>query len=297
MLTRLANIIQKKPWFVVTIILIITIGFSIFLPSLEFKTKFNDFVPDDDIVKANTRVFHYFGSNKQVMIVLLEKENIDSLLKPQILRDINYIEQELNKIPELNSTISIITLLNLVCIVEFGQTLENCTNEQIQTALNDLLSEQQQGELTVLHNDDPNEPVDFKRYPLLSKGKNVDSADVKNFYITKDNTSITFSFEVYDLSKLTENLKPPFPNINIMEWYLEFENLIRPDERLDITYRIAAHVEPVHPLWEIGRGFIYNLRHLFQIVRTRELFNSYKNEVYFQFFYLFLPEILFHLLQ
>ncbi|MCK5459207.1 MAG: hypothetical protein KAI20_04900, partial [Thermoplasmatales archaeon] len=65
-----------------------------------------------------------------------------------------------------------------------------------------------------------------------------------------------------------------------MEWYLDFENLIKPDERLDISYRISAHIEPTHPIWEIGRGIIGNLRNIFQQFRNRELLNSYKMEAY-----------------
>jgi len=49
MLTKLGGIIEKKPWLVVSLVVLITIGFSLLLPALEFKTDFSDFMPDDEI--------------------------------------------------------------------------------------------------------------------------------------------------------------------------------------------------------------------------------------------------------
>ena len=45
MLTKLGRFIEKKPWIVVAVVILITIGFAMFLPSLEFKTDFSDFMP------------------------------------------------------------------------------------------------------------------------------------------------------------------------------------------------------------------------------------------------------------
>lgn len=280
MLTVLGRFIEKKPWFVVTIIILITIGFSTLLPSLEFKTDFNEFMPDDDIVSANTRVLDYFGMSQLPMFLLVEKQQAENVITPQAIREIYFIENELKKLPKVNGTIAITTLLDPVCLVEFGKTIKNCSDEEITIALQDMLKEEKSGEILVFNNDDPNEQIDYKRYPRFSKGKSIDSADIKNCYISKDNDTLTFSIEVYDLSSLGPSLKPSLTKVNVMEWYLDFENLIIPDERLDIDYRIAAHIEPTHPLWEIGGGLLNNLRELFQHIRDRELFNSYKKEVY-----------------
>ncbi|MFW6122444.1 MAG: efflux RND transporter permease subunit, partial [Petrotogales bacterium] len=165
-------------------------------------------------------------------------------------------------------------------LVEFGKTIENCSDEEITTALQDILVEEPTEKILVFNEDDPNEEIDYKRYPRFSKGKSIDSADIKNCYISTDEKTITFSIEVYDLSNFGSPLRPSLNKINVMEWYLDFENLITPDPRLDIDYRISAHIEPTHPMWEIGKGIIGNLRELFQHFRKRELFNLYKKEVF-----------------
>ena len=280
MLTKLGNVIEKKPWFLVSIIVLITIGFSTVLPQIEFKTDFSDFMPDDDITLANNRVQKYFGTNEVPMFALVETKGSSSVITPQIIRDLYQIEQELNDIEKVDGVISIITFLNPICFIEFGKSIENCTDEQIQIALNDMLMDAQTGEIKIFSTDDSNEQIDYKRFPKLSRGESADSADIKNCYISKNNETVTFSFEVYDLSDLKETLRPTLTKINVMEWYLDFENLIKPDESIDISYRISAHIEPTHPIWEIGKGIIGNLREILQYIRNRELFNSYAMEAY-----------------
>ena len=280
MLTKLGEIIEKKSWLIVILIVIITIGFSIALPALEFKTDFKDFTPDDPAGLANKRIKEYFGSNKRPMFALIEKENTDSVISIEAIKDLYQVEQEISKHPNVQNVISITTFLNLVTLFEFGKTLENCTDEQLEIALEDMFMDVQTGEIKLFSSDDPNEPIDYKRFPKLSKGESVDSADIKNCYMSKDNDSITFSFEVYDISDLQNTLKPTLTKINVMEWYLNFDNLVRPVEELNISYRISAHIEPTFPFWEIGKGIIGNLREIFRHIRNRELLNSYKMEAY-----------------
>lgn len=280
MLTRLGRIIEKKPWFVIIIIILITIGFSTFLPQLEFKTDFSDFYPDDEIVVANTRIIENFGTTQSPIFLLVEKQRAENMLTPQAIREISFIQNELEKLPEVNGTIAFTTFLNTVCLVEFGKTIENCTDEQLETAVQDMLLEQQTGELQLFSRDDPNEPIDYNRYPRMSQGESIDSADIKNCYLAKDNDTITFSFEVYDLSTVGATLRPSLTKVNVMEWYLDFNNLIRPDEDLDIAYRIAAHIEPTYPLWELGKGVVDNLRELLHHMRNRDRLNSYTPEAY-----------------
>jgi len=280
MLTVLGRLIEKKPWLIIIVIVIITIGFSTLLPALEFKTDFEGFMPDDELVKANNRVLENFGLSQLPMFLLIEKQNSKSVISPEAIREINFIENKLKNLPKVNGTIAITTFLNLVCTVEFGKSIDNCSDEEIAIALQDMLLEEQKGEILVFKDDDPNEEIDYKRNSLFSKGKSIDSADIKNCYILKDEDTITFSIEVYDLSNFKKSLRPSLSKVNVMEWYLDFENLITPDERLDISYRISAHIEPTHLLWEIGGGILKNLREFFQIIIKREVFNSYKKEAY-----------------
>ncbi|RLI66218.1 MAG: hypothetical protein DRO67_01465 [Candidatus Asgardarchaeum californiense] len=281
MLTRLGKIIEKKPWVVVVLVLIITVIFSLFIPALQFKTDFSEFAPDDETVRANTRILDYFGMNQQVMLLLAEKQHSDSTISPQALREMYFIQKELDKNPDVISTVSITTFVDAVCQIEFGKTLDNCTDEQIQTALQDMLSEQKTEEIQILSTDDPNEQVDYRKNHLIfSKEKSIDSTDIKNCYLSRCNDTLTFSIEVYDLSDFRSTLKPSFPRVNVMEWYIDFKNLVIPDKRADINYEIAAHIEPTHPIWEIGKGIFKNIKELIQLIRDRELFNSYTKEAY-----------------
>lgn len=278
MLEYLGRIIEKRPWFVVLLIVLITIGFSLFIPSLEFKTNFEDFAPDNELVKANNRISDYFGMSQQVIFLYVEKQQAHSTITPQALRDQYKIQNELEKIPEINSSFSLTTFLETVCQMEFNKTLENCTDAELDTALNDLLNEPGKEEIKILNTDDPNEPVDYKK-SFFSKGKSVDSADIKNYYISKDDSSVNFSIEVYDLSYFQSKLKPPFSKVKIMEWYIEFENILLPPEH-NMKYQIAARIEPTNSFWEIGKGIFGNVKQIVQNIRNHTLFSSYKKEVY-----------------
>jgi len=278
MLDQLGRIIEKRPWLVVLIIVLITIGFSVFIPSLEFKTNFEDFAPDNEQVKANSRISEYFGMSQQTVILFIQKEQTESTITPQALRDQYDLQKELAEIPEVNGTISITTFVDVVCQMEFNKTVDSCTDEQLQTAIHDLLNEPPSGEIALLRTNDPNEPIDYYRLPLLSKGQAVESADIKNCYLLKDNITLTFSFEVFSLSDLPSPLKPPFKRVNTMEWYLEFKNSLLPPG-FDMGYQIAARIEPTVPRWEIGNGLLGNLQQLIQKNRNHEL-TSYKKTAY-----------------
>lgn len=278
MLDRFGRIIEKRPWLVVGIILLITIVFSLFIPSLTFKTNFEDFAPDNEQVKANERISDYFGMSAQTIILYVQKEQTESVISLQALRDQYDLEKELLRMPEVNSTISIFTFLDPVCQLEFNKTVENCSDEQLQTAIHDLLNELPSGRIPLFQTDDPNEPVDYQRSFLRANKKSVESADIKNCYLVKDNTTLTFSFEVYSLSDFPSPLKPPFSRVSTMEWFIDFENQLLPHE-YDIGYQIAARIEPTVPRWEIGNKLLGNIRQLLQNIRNHQL-NSYTTAVY-----------------
>jgi len=278
MLEYLGRIIEKRPWFVVLLVILVTIGFALFIPSLEFKTNFEDFAPDNELVIANNRISDYFGMSQQVVFLFVEKQQEKSTITPQALKDQYKIQKELEKIPEINGSFSITTFLDTVCQMEFNKTLENCTDKELEMALNDLLNEEEKGEIKILNTDDSNEPVDYKK-SFFSKGKSVDSTDIKNCYISKDNSIVTFSIEVYDLSYFKSKLKPPLSKVRIMEWFIEFENILLPPE-YNMKYQIAARIEPTSSFWEIGRGFLGNIKQIIQNIKSNTLFSSYKKEVY-----------------
>ena len=278
MFERLGRIIEKRPWFVVSLLLVVTIIFSLFIPTLTFKTNFEDFAPDSEEVKANNRIMDYFGGSSQTIILYIDSEQAESVTSVQAIRDQYALQKELLKMPEVNNTLSIFTCLDPVCQMEFYTTVENCTDEQLQIAISDLLNKPASGNMTLFQTDDPNEPVDYQRSRLRSSAKTIDTADIKNCYITKDNNTLTFSFEVYALSDFSSNLKPPFPRVSTMEWYLGFENLLLPPG-YDIGYQIAARIEPSAQRWEIGNGLLENIKQFIQLIRNRQL-SFYKASAY-----------------
>ena len=280
MLKQLSNIIEKHPLLIITIILLITIGFSILIPSINIRTNFYDFAPDDEFVKATLRIGNYFSQNYQVMYLYVEKQQTESVITLEALKEQNYIQKELKKNPEIVDITGISTILNQICYLEFGKVFENCTDEQITTALNDILETQGTNNIKILDTDDPNENIDYNRYPILTKGKSIDDIDIKNCYIEFNDEIATFSIEVYNLESLGKKLKSPLPRTNVLEWFIEFENLIKPDERLNVSYKIAAHFEPKYPIWEVGNGLLKNLKTIFGYAKERELFKVYKKEAY-----------------
>jgi len=280
MLKALGRLIEKKPWLVITFIVIITIGFSILIPSIEMKTDFTEFMPDDETIDAYFRVMSNFSQTQITMFLYLENQEAESTITPKALREQYYIEKELTKLPEVGEALSLIMVLEQVCFLEFGKTFENSTDEEIMIALNDLFNDEQLQSITIFPEDDTNEDINYKRYKRIFKGKAIDEVDIKNCDIGYNDEIMTFSLELYDLSKFESGVKSPIPFMNTVEWYIDFENQIKPDQRLDIDYRISAHIEPKHALWELGKGPLKNIFTIIKNIRNRELFNSYKEEAY-----------------
>ena len=280
MLKQLGRLIEKHPLLVISIVIFVTLGFSTLLPMIEMKTEFSDFMPDDEIVQASQRISDYFTTGQVTMFLYLNAENTESIITIDSIKDQYFIDQKLMDIPELSTVTSFTMLLDQVCQLEFANNINNCTNEQIQTAINDLLDEEKIKSIKIFDNDDSNEKIDYNRYPRITQGKSINEIDIKNCYISYTNKSLIFSIEVYDLSAFKSKLVKPIKSSNVYEWYIDFENLIKPIEDLDISYRISAHLEPKHSIWELGKGIFENLRNIFNYLKNRELFNSFEKETY-----------------
>jgi predicted RND superfamily exporter protein len=280
MLRKLGILIEKHPWMIVSIILFVTLGFGLLLPSIQFKTEFNDFYPEDEIVAANMRLTKYFGQSEATMLIYVEKDKSESTLSLDSLKEQHYIQKELEKLPEVADSSSIITFIDQICQIEFGSTYENASDIEITIALEDIFSEDKTSSIKILETDDENELIDYNRYPKITKGRSNDCVDIKNCIVSYNNNSLIFSIEVFDLKDMDSNTKSPLWFTNIFEWYIDFQNLIKPDERLDVSYRISAHIEPRYPIWKIGEGLPENIKNILNNIKNRELFNSYKKEVY-----------------
>lgn len=280
MLKSLGQLIEKRPWFVITIISLITVGFGSLLPALEMQTSMENFLPEDEAVTANSRISNYFGAGDKILMVFIQNQRSSSVISPDALREISFVSDELLKIDKINGIVSVAGFTDSICSMEFGKSLKNCTNEQIKVAFQDLMSDTPNSEISLLEYNDPNEPIDYNVFPRISKGKANDCIDIKNYYVVENEDNISFLIEVYDLANFEENIKPPALKMNVMEWYIDFKNTIIPNEELDIDYKIAAHIEPKHELWEIGRGFFTNLNFLLAHMQGRELFNTYSSDAY-----------------
>ena len=139
MLKYLGELIEKRPWLVITIILIITLGFSILIPSIEIKTDFNDFMPDDELVKAQNRINNYFGENQQVMFLYVEKSDTDNILTIDSLREQYYIQEKLMELPQVEQVLGLPFIIDQTCQLEYGKTFDKCSDESIKSVLEDIL--------------------------------------------------------------------------------------------------------------------------------------------------------------
>jgi hydrophobe/amphiphile efflux-3 (HAE3) family protein len=280
MLEKIGFFIEKKPWIVVITILTITIGFSLLIPSLEMETTAEDFYPDSEIVNANLQIIDDFGSIGEIIMILVEKENSANVITPEALKEEYRIIKDIEKVEDINLTVSLVGFIDILCQIEYGNSIMNCTDDQIENAYNDLISEIQNNEVSMIEQDDYNEKIDYNPYPRLTEGKSIDSLDIKNYFINTTNETFIFSIEVYNLSEFQNEISTPHRKVNTWEWYIKFKNLIIPDEKLDIEYHIAAHVEPKYPIWEIGTGLIKNIKNLITNIRKGQLIDTYQTDTY-----------------
>lgn len=280
MLKSISGLIEKKPWHVIIVVLLITVGFGSLLPSLEMQTSMENFLPEDDVVTANSRINDYFGAGDKILMVYIQNQRSSSVTSPESLREMVYVSNELLKIDDINGIVSVAGFTDSLCSMEFGKSLKDCTNDQIRLAYNDLMSDSPDFEISLLEFNDPNEAIDYNVFPRISKGKSNDCIDIKNYYLVENKDNISFIIEVYDLTNFEENFKPPSLKMNVMEWYIDFKNTVIPNKELDMDYKIAAHIEPKNELWEIGRGFFTNLRFLLTHMQSKGLFNSYSSDAY-----------------
>ncbi len=258
--------IEKTPWLIVIIVVIITLILSSFTTGLEFKTDFEDFTPDDPLVKANLRLNDYFGQNQQTMIILAESENEQSVLDPKSIRDLHSFQKELLENKYVINTGSFTNLIDSICFLEFFDSIENCTDTQITTSIQDLLGFEEKNFLKILNTNDPNEIFD-------NDGKK--SVDIKNCQIIKDQENFIFEIEVYDLAKVESELVAEPSLVNITEWYIHFENELNQLLPFQMKYRICVRMNTFTEVqrfeWKFGRGILRNLRNYIEISRSPEI--------------------------
>ncbi len=279
MLDKIGTQIEKHPFLIIIFTIILTIAFAINIPSMNMNTSTEDFMPDSEIANANSRISDYFGKNQDVVMILTEHKSNENLLTPKSIRNLHSISQKLSENEDIETVMSFTNFIEMICGMEYNNSIENSTDAQIQTVLNDILNDPDFEEQPLLATDDPNEEYEYNRFPRLSKGRSFESADIKNAYIHQKDESITFTIEVYDLSTLEDQITKPFFPLNVMEWSISFSNQIGPKQLQDIEYRIAAHLEPKNELWTVGEGVFSNLKNIFSQIRNKELRNTFNTSV------------------
>ena len=139
MLTILGKTVEKRPWLIIGIIFMITIGLGSLVPALEMETSTEDFMPDNEILNANQRVSEYFGQSGEMLMVFVDKQNAQNVVTSQALKEVNYISNELLQMNKITGVMSVAGFVDMICSLEYSQPLENCTDKQIENALQDLL--------------------------------------------------------------------------------------------------------------------------------------------------------------
>jgi hydrophobe/amphiphile efflux-3 (HAE3) family protein len=275
MLESLGKTVTLKPWTIVTIIILITFGFSTLLPSLEMKTSMDDFLPDNDVVVADERIQEYFGASNEVIMVLAEVEDKNTLLSPEGLKKLFQISEELTEMDDIDDVMSIAGFVDLVCGLEYNKSLPDCSDEEIQSAYFDLMTDPLNEPLRMHNIDDANEDVDFQRFQRLSRKTSVDTLDAKNLEIQQNDSHICFSILLHDASNIESLLMTRGLKVNVIEWFVSFQNIIGPPKLQEMQYRISAHLEPCEEIWEYGKGIISNINHLLKSITTRTIRNCY----------------------
>jgi hydrophobe/amphiphile efflux-3 (HAE3) family protein len=275
MLKLLGKTIEKKPWLIIGIIILITIGFGSSLPALEMETSTEDFMPDNEILNANQRVSEYFGQSGEMLMVFIEKENAQNIISPQAIKEINNVSEELLQIDEITGIISVAGFIDMICSLEYSKPLENCTDSQIENAIQDILINENTAQLSVLNEDDSN---DHSLEGLKS------SVDIKNCHIIKTEDNYIFEIEVYDLENVESELAADSSNVNVTEWSISFENSINPFMPFSMRYRISAQmavfIEIEKPRWVIGKGPFRNIRDIGRIMQSPQVDISYTIDPY-----------------
>ncbi len=246
MLEKIGKLISKKPTFFIILIALITVSFGALIPSLKIGTSVKDFLPNIEEVRANERVAEYFGKDYEPVMVYIEGSDVTS---PKALKKQYEIFEHLEKKEGVEEIIGIAFFVNDICKIEYGKSILNCTDKEIENAFHDLVAKENES-----HGEDGNE----REVP--------DYLDIKSFKVEEDEKNLTAIIEVYNLEQVKS-----FRSHKVIEWYIAFKNEIVPDERLNMSYRLAVQMAP-KPIWQIGNNFFINIKNLIRSILTGEIF-------------------------
>ncbi len=263
MLTFLGNTIEKRPWFVIGVVFLITISLGSLVPGISMETSTEDFMPDDEIVDASQRVTEYFGQSGSMLMVFVDTENATNVTAPQAVQELHHIASELQHHDDITSVISVAGFVDIICGIEYGQPLENCTETQIATALQDILEHENTEQLRF---------VDEEDIEPRPNGMMKNSVNLKECRMKKNETFYIFEIVVDDLSQVETELAADPSMTNVTEWYIGFDNAINPflpfDIRYTISARMAVKTEAKQPSWTIGTGPFRNILNIRRSIQS-----------------------------
>jgi predicted RND superfamily exporter protein len=100
------------PGIIITILLI-SMGFALVIPNIEFKTNLNRFLPDNELVRANDRVGDYFGNDLTVHVIHVQEDNsAHDVLMPDALREQFDIFQRVKNKANVVEVVSVVSLMD-----------------------------------------------------------------------------------------------------------------------------------------------------------------------------------------
>jgi len=226
---RISKSIERRAVTIIAIAILITLLFSAFIPFINMSTSLNDFLPDNEVVRAEKRIGEYFGgdsNSSDTLMLYIENENV---LEVSSIREIYNISKEIEKLG--NATcFSIASIIDIVCNIEYAKSMKDCSDEEIIYALNDLMHEKNYSEIKIAEN-------------------NFSHNYLKSLFVRENESKIFFSMELYNLPH-KNNYR------NIYEWFVEFESRIGNNS---IPYKISARFD-LPSIWVIGAGLKENLR-------------------------------------
>ncbi|MEM2583395.1 MAG: MMPL family transporter [Candidatus Thermoplasmatota archaeon] len=245
MFESISKIIEKRALAIIAFAIFITILFSLFIPFINMSTSLNDFLPDNEVVKAEKRIRNYFSSGSESIMICFENENV---LEVSSIREIYNILKEIEKFGNV-SLVSIASIIDTICKIEYGKSIKDCSDEEIIYALNDLMYE--------------------KNYSDIKIGEsNISGNYLKSLYMGENENKIFFYIEYYRIPKNSR--------VNIYEWFIEFKSKIGSNS---IPYKISARFD-LPAIWIFGAGPKENLKKNYDIKSNVYLW-VFNNGTYF----------------
>ncbi len=134
MFEKIGRVIVKKPLPILTVTILITLFFSVFIPSVHFDSNLAHFVPENDVMKAQEKVNNYFGAGYSIHMIYASSDNV---LDAKSLREGYSITENVSGVNGVEEVISFAGIID-ACRVDFedmsydeDKGICNCTDVEI----------------------------------------------------------------------------------------------------------------------------------------------------------------------